>query len=88
MFSSAAGGRVGGKPASSPHATLTVAVAWPASPPLPLSQGWNCTQVFEGHSHYVMQVSFNPKDTNTFASASLDRTIKVSPPTPSSAPRS
>ncbi len=36
--------------------------------------GW---QVFEGHAHYVMQVKFNPKDTNTFASASLDRTIKV-----------
>jgi coatomer subunit beta' len=34
-------------------------------------------QVFEGHAHYVMQVKFNPKDTNTFASASLDRTIKV-----------
>jgi coatomer subunit beta' len=33
--------------------------------------------VFEGHSHYVMQAVFNPKDTNTFASASLDRTIKV-----------
>jgi coatomer subunit beta' len=39
--------------------------------------GWACTQIFEGHSHYVMQVVFNPKDTNTFASASLDRTIKV-----------
>ena len=38
---------------------------------------WACTQIFEGHSHYVMQVAFNPKDTNTFASASLDRTIKV-----------
>lgn len=24
-----------------------------------------------------LQVAFNPKDTNTFASASLDRTIKV-----------
>ena len=24
-----------------------------------------------------MQVTFNPKDTNTFASASLDRTVKV-----------
>ncbi|KAK1282559.1 Coatomer subunit beta'-2 [Acorus calamus] len=36
-----------------------------------------CTQIFEGHSHYVMQVTFNPKDTNTFASASLDRTIKI-----------
>lgn len=41
------------------------------------TQGWACTQIFEGHSHYVMQVVFNPKDTNTFASASLDRTIKV-----------
>ena len=40
-------------------------------------KGWACTQIFEGHSHYVMQVAFNPKDTNTFASASLDRTIKV-----------
>ena len=39
--------------------------------------GWACTQIFEGHSHYVMQVVFNPKDTNTFASASLDRSIKV-----------
>lgn len=36
-----------------------------------------CTQVFEGHSHYVMQIVFNPKDPNTFASASLDRTVKV-----------
>ena len=34
-------------------------------------------QVFEGHAHYVMQVVLNPKDSNTFASASLDRTIKV-----------
>ncbi len=24
-------------------------------------QGWQCTQIFEGHSHYVMQVVFNPK---------------------------
>ena len=40
-------------------------------------KGWACTQVFEGHSHYVMQVAFNPKDKNTFASVSLDRTIKV-----------
>jgi len=27
--------------------------------------------------HYVMQIVFNPKDNNTFASASLDRTVKV-----------
>mmetsp|Transcript_44204 Transcript_44204/g.71965 ORF Transcript_44204/g.71965 Transcript_44204/m.71965 type:complete len:940 (-) Transcript_44204:165-2984(-) len=40
-------------------------------------KNWTNTQVFEGHTHYVMQVVFNPKDTNTFASASLDRTIKV-----------
>ena len=38
---------------------------------------WMCTQMFEGHGHYVMHVAFNPKDTNTFASASLDRTVKV-----------
>lgn len=41
-------------------------------------KNWICTQIFEGHSHYVMQVTINPKDTNTFASASLDRTVKVS----------
>ena len=40
-------------------------------------KGWANTQTYEGHSHYVMQVAFNPKDANTFASASLDRTIKV-----------
>jgi coatomer subunit beta' len=40
-------------------------------------KGWTCTQIFEGHSHYVMQVTFNPKDNNTFASASLDRTVKI-----------
>ncbi|KYM94948.1 Coatomer subunit beta' [Cyphomyrmex costatus] len=38
---------------------------------------WICHQVFEGHTHYVMQIVFNPKDNNTFASASLDRTVKV-----------
>ncbi|KAF8049763.1 hypothetical protein N665_2121s0004 [Sinapis alba] len=40
-------------------------------------KSWACTQIFKGHSHYVMQVTFNPKDTNTFASASLDGTIKI-----------
>ncbi|XP_020404747.1 coatomer subunit beta'-1 [Zea mays] len=40
-------------------------------------KGWVCTQIFKGHSHYVMQVTFNPKDINTFASASLDRTTKI-----------
>lgn len=40
-------------------------------------KNWECTMLFEGHSHYVMQVKFNPKDSNTFASASLDHTVKV-----------
>eukprot|EP00742_Colponemidia_sp_Colp-10_P004148 GILJ01004426.1.p1 GENE.GILJ01004426.1~~GILJ01004426.1.p1 ORF type:complete len:1009 (-),score=201.47 GILJ01004426.1:141-2768(-) len=40
-------------------------------------KGWTNTHVYEGHSHYVMMVVFNPKDSNTFASASLDRTVKV-----------
>lgn len=40
-------------------------------------KGWICSRIFEGHGHYVMQVAFNPKDLNTFASASLDCTIKV-----------
>mmetsp|Transcript_24398 Transcript_24398/g.39600 ORF Transcript_24398/g.39600 Transcript_24398/m.39600 type:complete len:1055 (+) Transcript_24398:341-3505(+) len=40
-------------------------------------KNWANTQVFEGHAHYVMQVKFNPKDSNTFASASLDKSVKV-----------
>ncbi|KAH8880251.1 putative coatomer subunit beta [Thozetella sp. PMI_491] len=40
-------------------------------------KGWKCVRVFEGHSHYVMGLSINPKDTNTFASACLDRTVKI-----------
>ncbi|CAL1264920.1 unnamed protein product [Larinioides sclopetarius] len=40
-------------------------------------KNWTCTQVFEGHTHYVMQIVINPKDNNSFASASLDRTVKV-----------
>ncbi|KAK5138101.1 hypothetical protein LTR08_004795 [Meristemomyces frigidus] len=40
-------------------------------------RGWKCVQVFEGHNHYVMGLAINPKDTNTFASACLDRTVKV-----------
>ncbi|KAL9105168.1 MAG: hypothetical protein Q9187_008786, partial [Circinaria calcarea] len=38
---------------------------------------WKCVQVFEGHSHYVMGLAINPKDTNTFASACLDRSVKI-----------
>ncbi|WPG99651.1 Hypothetical protein R9X50_00247000 [Acrodontium crateriforme] len=40
-------------------------------------RAWKCVQVFEGHSHYVMGLAINPKDTNTFASACLDRTVKI-----------
>ncbi|XP_043288890.1 coatomer subunit beta' isoform X2 [Venturia canescens] len=40
-------------------------------------KSWRSQQVFDGHTHYVMQIVFNPKDNNTFASASLDRTVKV-----------
>jgi WD40 repeat protein len=40
-------------------------------------RGFSCAQVFEGHSHYVMQIALNPKDPSTFATASLDRTVKV-----------
>lgn len=40
-------------------------------------QKWKCERTYEGHQHYVMCVCFNPKDPNMFASASLDRTVKV-----------
>ncbi|KAJ1765647.1 Coatomer subunit beta' [Coemansia sp. RSA 2524] len=40
-------------------------------------KNWKCIQMFEGHTYFVMGISINPKDTNTFASASLDKTIKV-----------
>lgn len=38
---------------------------------------WACARVFEGHSHYVMGVAFEPKNANIFASASLDCSVKV-----------
>ncbi|CAH2080427.1 unnamed protein product [Thlaspi arvense] len=38
---------------------------------------WTCTRIFQGHSHYVMHVGLNPRDAHTFASASLDCTVKV-----------
>ena len=40
-------------------------------------KGWKNIMIFEGHNHYVMSVVFNPKDGNSFASASLDKTVKV-----------
>ena len=38
---------------------------------------WKCVATYEGHSHYAMMVQWNPKDHSSFASASLDRTIKI-----------
>ncbi|KAL7424314.1 Coatomer subunit beta' [Cryptotrichosporon argae] len=40
-------------------------------------KGWRCVQIFEGHTHYIMALAFNPKDPQTFASACLDHTVKV-----------
>ncbi|KAJ3004069.1 UNVERIFIED_CONTAM: Coatomer subunit beta', partial [Siphonaria sp. JEL0065] len=40
-------------------------------------KNWRNMMVFEGHTHLVMQIAINPKDQNTFASASLDGTVKV-----------
>ncbi|KAJ9105862.1 hypothetical protein QFC20_004197 [Naganishia adeliensis] len=40
-------------------------------------KGWRCVQTFEGHTHYIMSLAFNPKDPQTFASACLDHTVKV-----------
>ena len=40
-------------------------------------KAWQNVTTFEGHAHYVMMAQFNPKDTHIFATASLDRTIKV-----------
>jgi len=39
--------------------------------------GFKLLRTFEGHAHYVMSIAINPKDTNTFASGCLDRTIKI-----------
>ncbi|KAF9463704.1 coatomer protein [Collybia nuda] len=40
-------------------------------------KGWKNIQIYEGHTHYIMNLAFNPKDSNTFASACLDRTVKM-----------
>ncbi|PWN50666.1 putative SEC27-coatomer complex beta subunit [Violaceomyces palustris] len=40
-------------------------------------KNWRHVQTFEGHTHYIMNLCFNPKDSNTFASSCLDRTVKV-----------
>ncbi|KAF9074741.1 coatomer WD associated region-domain-containing protein [Rhodocollybia butyracea] len=40
-------------------------------------KGWKNVQMYQGHTHYIMNIAFNPKDTNTFASSCLDRTVKI-----------
>jgi coatomer subunit beta' len=38
---------------------------------------WAKSNTFVDHSHYVMHIAINPCDPNMFASASLDKTIKI-----------
>ncbi|VAI93738.1 unnamed protein product [Triticum turgidum subsp. durum] len=40
-------------------------------------QDWNCIQTFEEHSYDIRELKFNPEDSNSFASASDDCTVKV-----------
>ena len=40
-------------------------------------KNWQRVNTYDDHEHYVMQLCINPKDTNMFASASLDRSIKI-----------
>lgn len=42
-----------------------------------MDKGFSLVRVFEGHTHYVMKVCFNPRDIQIFASASLDKSVKV-----------
>lgn len=41
------------------------------------SKGWALQMTYEGHQHFCMAIAFNLKDPSTFASASMDCTIKV-----------
>ncbi|KAF8119817.1 WD40-repeat-containing domain protein [Boletus edulis] len=45
--------------------------------PLFHRSAWYLSQVYEGHTHYIMNIAFNPKDANTFVSPCLDRTVKM-----------
>ena len=40
-------------------------------------KSWQKVNTFVDHDHYIMQVKINPKDPAMFASASLDKTIKI-----------
>ena len=40
-------------------------------------RNWAKVNTFTDHEHYIMQIAINPKDTSMFASASLDKTIRI-----------
>lgn len=40
-------------------------------------KNWEEVNTYQDHEHFVMQIVFNPKNHNQFASASLDKTIKI-----------
>ncbi|KAJ3425096.1 coatomer subunit beta'-1 [Anaeramoeba flamelloides] len=40
-------------------------------------KNWKCVNTFKGHKSFVMQVDWNPKDSNIFSSAALDGMIFV-----------
>lgn len=42
-----------------------------------IDKNFKLVKTYEDHIHYVMQIALNPRDTNTFCSGSMDRTIKV-----------
>ncbi|XP_062182925.1 uncharacterized protein LOC133887032 [Phragmites australis] len=41
------------------------------------SKGWECTRRFDVHSYFVRRLMFDPRDRRTFASVSVDGTLKV-----------
>lgn len=62
------------------HATLPLVLTASDDAVLKLwnwDDNWSLLQTFEGHSHYVMQCCWSPKDAYAFASASLDKSIRV-----------
>jgi coatomer subunit beta' len=42
-----------------------------------IEKNFTLIRTLDEHVHYVMMVQINPRDLNSFASASLDKTVKV-----------
>jgi coatomer subunit beta' len=40
-------------------------------------QNFKLLRTFSGHAHFCMQIALNPSDSNSFASAALDGTVKI-----------